>query len=208
MKREKEKKEGQGEKEKQREGIKFKSQFRYLTAIGVTNSAVCGIFKPSLADYEELKGVPNVFLKIGEHVIDNSYLHQTEKATQKKNVKDFYAMMPGLRTKSAYIDELPSKTETPMVGKKELGEEVEAQPNYLETFCASQFNMAKHLAMVFNNQDLHAGEVVFDLVMRKFLADNFEVEVEPVEEEMSKHCWGCGLKKEGLSSCSGCQFAR
>ena len=147
-------------------------------------------------------------MKIGEHVIDNSYLHQTEKATQKKNVKDFYAMMPGLRTKSAYIDELPSKTETPMVGKKELGEEVEAQPNYLEVFCASQFNMAKHLAMVFNNQDHHAGEVVFDLVMRKFLAENFEVEVEPVEEEMSKHCWGCGLKKEGLSSCSGCQFAR
>ena len=51
--------------------------------MGVTNSVVCGIFKPSIADYKELKGVPNVFLKIGQHVIDNTYLHQTEKATQK-----------------------------------------------------------------------------------------------------------------------------
>ena len=176
--------------------------------MGVTNSVVCGIFKPSIADYKELKGVPNVFLKIGQHVIDNTYLHQTEKATQKKNVKDFYAMMPGLRSKTAYIEELPSETEMAMVGKKELGEEVEAQPSYLETTCASQINIAKHLAMVFNNQDLHAGEVAFDLVMRKFMAENFEVEVETVEEEMSKRCWGCGVKKEGLSSCSGCQFAR
>ena len=181
---------------------------RYLTAMGVTNSVICGIFKPSIADYEDLKGVPNVFLKIGQHIIDNTYLHQTEKATQKKNVKDFYAMMPGLRTKAAYIEELPSETETPMVGKKELGEEVEAQPGYLETSCSSQINMAKHLAMVFNNQDLHAGEVVYDFVMRKFMAENFEVEVEPVTEEMSKRCWGCGVNKEGLSSCSGCQFAR
>ena len=176
--------------------------------MGVNNSVLCGIFKPSIADYKDLKGVPNVFLKIGQHVIDNTYLHQTEKATQKKNVKDFYAMMPGLRSKAAYIEELPSETEMPMVGKKELGEEVEVQPGYLETSCASQINIAKHLAMVFNNQDLHAGEVVYDLVMRKFMAENFEVEVEPVAEEMSKRCWGCGVIKEGLSSCSGCQFAR
>ena len=48
-------------KKNRREGIEFKSHFRYLTAIGVTNSAVCGIFKPSLVDYEELKGVPMSF---------------------------------------------------------------------------------------------------------------------------------------------------
>ena len=116
--------------------------------------------------------------------------------------------MTGRKKRSSNLNGSSTEVDRKLSIKKELGEEVEAQPNYLETFCASQFNMAKHLAMVFNNQDLHAGEVVFDLVMRKFLAENFEVEGEPVEEEMSKHCWGCGLKKEGLSSCSGCQFAR
>ena len=38
--------------------------------MGVTNSVLCGIFKPSIADYKDLKGVPNVFLKIGPHVIE------------------------------------------------------------------------------------------------------------------------------------------
>ena len=95
-----------------------------------------------------------------------------------------------------------------MVGKKELGEEVENFPDYLEASCQSQLNLDKHLANVFNNDDLKAGEVVYDLIMRRFIKEKFEVSVPPVLEEMEGRCWGCGQQGEKLASCSGCQFAR
>ena len=78
---------------------------------------VCGVYKPTVADYDGLKGVASVFLKINDTVIDNTYLHQTEKATQKKNVKDFYSIMPKIRTSKAYIEESPSTTQ---VGSSQL----------------------------------------------------------------------------------------
>ena len=31
---------------------------------------VCRVYKPSVVDYDSLKGVPSVFLKIGDFVID------------------------------------------------------------------------------------------------------------------------------------------
>ena len=95
-----------------------------------------------------------------------------------------------------------------MVGKKELGEEVESYPDYLEACCQSQLNLDKHLANVFNNDDLKAGEVVYDLVMRRFLKEKFEVCLPPVLEELEARCWGCGRQGGDLATCAGCQFAR
>jgi hypothetical protein len=181
---------------------------RYLTAIGIKNSLVCGVYKPSVVDYDGLKGVPSVFLKIGDTVIDNTYLHQTEKATQKKNVKDFYSMMPGIRTAKAYHEEAPSVTALPMVGGKELGEDPVGLPDYLEAACANPARMRKHLANVLRNEDLHPGEVLFDMMMRKFIKEEFEVEVGSVVEEAEAECWGCGEAQGTLSLCSGCHFAR
>jgi len=180
---------------------------RYLKSIGISSTTVCGIFKPSV-DFAGLKGAPCVFLKVDSNVVDNTYLHQTEKATQKKNVKDFFSIIPKLRTAKAYIEESPSKTKIEMVGKKDLGENPEDSVEYLEKCCESELNMLKHLANAFNNDDVNVGIVIYDKLMRKFIKEKFEVEVEDVVEEMIKKCWGCGEGKEKLSACSGCQFAR
>lgn len=180
---------------------------RYLKSIGISSKPVCGIFKP-VVDFAGLKGAPSVFLKIDEIVLDNSYLHQTEKATQRKNVKDFYTIIPQLRTGKAYIEESPCKTNIEMVGKKELGHNPEDSAEYLETCCETDLNMAKHLANVFHNDDVNVGTIMYDKIMREFIKEKFEVEVEDVAEEMVKKCWGCGEENEKLSACSGCQFAR
>jgi len=181
---------------------------RYLTSIGIKNSVICGVYKPSVVGYDALKGCGQVFLKIEDFVIDNVYLHQTEKATQKKNVKDFYSTMPHIRTTNAYMEELPSKTELPMIGKKELGDDVETYPEYLESASKSQLNLTKHLANACKNDDINAGVVMYDIIMRKFIKDKFDVEIAPPVEEMETKCWGCGEVKDKLSLCSGCQFAR
>ena len=54
---------------------------RYLKSIGISSKPMCGVFKPSV-DFKGLKGAPIVYLKIDDYVIDNTYLHQTEKANQ------------------------------------------------------------------------------------------------------------------------------
>jgi len=180
---------------------------RYLKSIGISSKPVCGIFKPTV-DFAGLKGAPSVFLKIDEFVIDNTYLHQTEKATQKKNVKDFYSIIPKLRTAKAYLEESPIMTKMEMVGKKELGDNPEESAEYLEKCCETEMNMLKHIANVCKNQDVNIGTIVYDRIMRQFMKEKFEVEVGDISEEMVKKCWGCGEEKEKLSACSGCQFAR
>eukprot|EP00092_Neocalanus_flemingeri_P107148 GFUD01137525.1.p1 GENE.GFUD01137525.1~~GFUD01137525.1.p1 ORF type:complete len:314 (-),score=93.94 GFUD01137525.1:18-959(-) len=180
---------------------------RYLKSIGISSKPVCGIFKP-VVDFAGLKGAPSVFLKVDNFVIDNTYLHQTERATQKKNVKDFYSIIPKLRTGKAYLEESPSQTKLEMVGKKELGDNPEDSGEYLEKCCETDFNMLKHLANVCNNDDVNVGTVVYDRIMREFIKEKFEVEVGDVAEEVTKKCWGCGEAVEKLSACSGCQFAR
>jgi len=180
---------------------------RYLKSIGISSKPVCGIFKPAV-DFAGLKGAPSVFLKIDGHVLDNTYLHQTQKATQRKNVKDFYSIIPKLRTGKAYLEESPITTKIEMVGVKELGDNPEDSAGYLAKCCETDLNMAKHLANVCNNDDVNIGTVIYDKIMRDFIKEKFEVEVEDVAEEVTKKCWGCGEDKEKLSACSGCQFAR
>ena len=123
-------------------------------------------------------------------------------------MKDFYAIMPAIRTSKAYLEELPSKTEVAMVTKKELGEEVDAQAEYLEACCTSKASLTNHLATLLHHGELHPGVVLFDLAMRKFLKEEFGVEVGGLVEEAEGRCWGCGLARDKLSLCSGCQFAR
>jgi len=180
---------------------------RYLKNIGISSKAVCGVFKP-VVDFAGLKGAPSVFLKVDEYVLDNTYLHQTEKATQKKNVKDFYSIIPKLRTGKAYLEESPSETKIEMVGKKELGDNPEDSAQYLEKCCETELNMAKHLANMCHNDDVNIGVVIYDKILREFIKEKFEVEVADVVDEMTKKCWGCGEVKKNLSACSGCQFAR
>merc|ERR1712226_1232163 len=105
-------------------------------------------------------------------------------------------------------EELPSQTQLPMVGKKELGDDVESYPDYLESACSSSLNLTKHLANSCRHDDINAGVVMYDIIMRKFIKDNFEVEVVSPVVEMETRCWGCGEEKDKLSLCSGCQFAR
>ena len=180
---------------------------RYLKSIGISSKTVCGIFKP-VVDFAGLKGAPTVFLKVDENVLDNTYLHQTEKATQKKNVKDFYSIIPKLRMGKAYVEESPSKTKIEMVGVKELGDNPEDSAEYLEKCCETELNMAKHLANMCHKDDVNIGAVIYDKIMREFIKEKFEVEVPDVVDEMTKKCWGCGETKEKLSACSGCGYAR
>ena len=123
-------------------------------------------------------------------------------------MKDFYSIIPKLRTGKAYLEESPSKTKIEMVGAKELGDNPEDSSEYLEKCCETELNMVKHLANMCHKDDVNIGAVIYDKIMREFIKEKFEVEVPDVVDEMTKKCWGCGEEKEKLSACSGCQFAR
>ena len=173
----------------------------YLKSLGVESQVICGVYH--IASHELT--APHVFLKIGGHVIDNTYIHSdTEKSAQENLAAFIEEISPTLRNLENYVEESPSKTRLHLRG----GEAERSEWIFMEVGCMNDLNQRKQVASVMHSAITNPGTLIYDKLMRIFIKREFNVEIDSVENEMSKVCWNCGLDRVNLHTCSGCQFAK
>ena len=85
------------------------------------------------------------------------------------------------------------------------GEAQRRESMNMEVACMNELNQKKWActSIVTNPETL-----IYDHLMRIFIKREFNVEINSVENEMSKICWNCGLGSQSLKQCSGCNFAK
>ena len=72
----------------------------------------------------------------------------------------------------------------------------------------NDLNQKKQGASVMHSAVTNPGTLIYDKLMRTFIKREFNVDIDSLENEMSKVCWNCGLNSVNLQTCSGCQFAK
>ena len=56
--------------------------------------------------------------------------------------------------------------------------------------------------------NLYQGLTLYDIQMRKFIKEQYGVEVENLAKKWSKLCWHCFVPAEDLKKCSKCRISR
>ena len=56
--------------------------------------------------------------------------------------------------------------------------------------------------------NLYQGLTLYDIQMRKFIKEQYGVEVENLAKKWSKLCWNCFVPAEDLKKCSKCWISR
>jgi len=173
---------------------------RYLQAFGVESEVkFCINSPPQLPE-----GRPHVFLKIQDHIIENTYCHDEAGRTAQENLNYYIEIAPILRNSSNYILESPQITKLKLLG----GAASQVEWNFMEVGCKTELNQNKTVACMVKSAVTNPGTWIYDRLMRIYLKKKFNVEIEPIDDEMSKICWNCGKDAENLKTCSGCQIAK
>ena len=81
----------------------------YLESLGVESQVISGVY------YIPDNSFAHVFLKIGGHVIDNTYIHTDGEKSTQGNLDTFIEeLSPELRNLPNYMEEAPSNTRMPL----------------------------------------------------------------------------------------------
>jgi len=170
----------------------------YLHTLGIQTQVMCGVVKLSQS------GVPHVFLKFRDVIIDKSYSHDEIDKNPQENLDYFLKVLPEIRKIENYMEEIPTKSKLQLIG----GDAGKIEWKYMEVGCETELNQKKMVAAVIENTMTNPGTWIYDKLMRSYLKKEFNIEVEPVQSEMSRCCWNCGQEKDNLKTCSGCKLAK
>ena len=116
----------------------------YLESLGIESQVICGVY------YITNLSFPHVFLKIGGHIIDNTYIHSGNPDNE---IED---LSPDLRNLPNYVVEGPSKTRLQLRG----GVADRREGMYMEVGCMNELNQRKHAcsAIATNMLELWTGQ--------------------------------------------------
>ena len=174
----------------------------YLQALGIQSKIVCGVL--NVKEPEVSIAAPHVFMKIGDNIIDNTYSHDDVEKNAQDNLNYFIKMTAIMRKLKNYVEESPSKSKLNLFG----GAAAQFEWNYMDVGCQTDLNQKKQVAAVMKTACTNPGTWIYDKLMRIYLKKEFNVDIESVENEMSKICWNCGLEEGNLKTCSGCKIAQ
>merc|ERR1712062_550779 len=139
------------------------------------------------------------FLKFGDHVIDNTFVLGHMKHWKNKN-----------ESSSMILNE-ESFFEYEKTSKYNIGDP--ADPKYGVIPQSSEIGL-KNERLVYGNDEkveqifvqmaasnLYQGLTLYDIQMRKFIKEQYGVEVENLAKKWSKLCWNCFVPVEDLKKC-------
>ena len=173
----------------------------YLQQFGIDSKVICGINHCA----DQSIAIPHVFLKFGEHVIDNTYVHYDSEITAQQNLDKFIIdIAPFVHNVENYVEERPSETRLTLTG----WDTQKSEWMYLEEGCKTQLNQWKLVAAVMNSSVINPGTLIYDRLMRIFIKNEFGIEIQSLQDLMKETCWHCGLTSKDLKMCSGCKFGK
>ena len=151
----------------------------YLQSLAIESRVICGVYH--VASHQLT--VPHVFLKIGGYIIDNAYVHSDTEKSDQGNLDAFVGeLSPTMRNLSNYIEESPSKTRLHLGG----GVAERSEWMFMEVGCMTALNQKKQVASVINSAITNPGTLIYDRLMRIFIKREYNVDINSVEEEMSR----------------------
>ena len=78
----------------------------------------------------------------------------------------------------------------------------------MKTFIATLIR--KYLAVCLKHAELNPGVKMYHILMQEWMKASLGINVESLEEKMSKICWACGRNEDGsvFKTCTECKVAK
>ena len=176
-----------------------------FTLLGVSDNIrrVIGVMQYTGLQYDRLypqgAGSSHSFLIIGEdHRIDVAFYEH------EMNVSPFKTIME--RKKEIQLDEDPGTTEMVIVGVDSVKIE-DIGREKLRLVCNPDEKMEQKLAYE-TTCAFRPRLVIYDLMMRNYIKNKYNVEIPSLAEKWRRLCWNCFNPDDNLQCCSICKIAQ
>ena len=168
--------------------------FKHIPGITIKIKRIIGIM-----DTWDLGAMPYSWIKIGKHDIDNT--HEEKKWFDK-------SWLLAERMGHIRFNEDPGTTEKPFYGDaSDLKLTGGIGSKKYRFVCGKDEKMEQRMAYLASCVFI-IGFTLYDIEMRRYIKEVYDVEIESPAKKWSRLCWNCFEKKEDLKKCAECRITQ
>ena len=154
-----------------------------------------------------ITGTPHVWLDVHDCPIDNSHVALPPEASE-MHLEYFYKA----KKANYYLKTDPISTKLNLyLGSEESTDTTRHNLKIFRTFVTNDKDgqlVEKYLVFALECIGLNPSVKMYDLLMRKFIKDEFQIEIQDLVAKWSNKCWTCYTPGEDLRKCTECKLAK